>query len=164
MPLAENGSGLLYSMRSPNRLSTIMNRRDPPDILLVEDESADIYLIQRAIKDCCPQSRVWVVSKGSYVLAFLRHEPPFTNMPTPSLILLDLNLPGLNGRTILAELRRLGEYQKIPVIIISGREKAKEEPRCLELGANAYVQKSTDFATYFGGVQDTLRDWLGQTA
>jgi len=96
-------------------------------------------------------------------LAFLRHEPPFTNMPTPSLILLDLNLPGLNGRTILAELRRLGEYQKIPVIIISGREKTKEEPRCLELGATLYVQKSTDFAAYFGGVQATLRNWLGQT-
>jgi CheY-like chemotaxis protein len=141
-----------------------MKRREPPDILLVEDESADIYLIQRAIKDCCPQSRVWVVSQGSYVLAVLRHEPPFTDMPTPSLILLDLNLPGLHGRTILTELRRLGAYEQIPVIVISGREKAKEEARCLELGANAYVQKSTDFAAYFGGVQATLRDWLGQTA
>ena len=57
------------------------------DILLVEDDPADVYLIRRALADCCPQGRVWVVSKGSDALAFLRHEPPFMNVPTPALIL-----------------------------------------------------------------------------
>jgi CheY-like chemotaxis protein len=63
------------------------------DILLVEDEAADVYLIRRAIADCCPQSRVWRVANGREALAFLRCEPPFLNAPTPALILLDLNIP-----------------------------------------------------------------------
>ena len=130
------------------------------DILLVEDEPADIYLIQRAIADCCPQSRMWLVSSGMDALAFLRHEPPFVNVPTPALILLDLNLPRCDGRGILALLRRLSAYKTTPVIIISGSKRAEEEPHCLQLGATAYVEKSTDFATYFGGIQAVLRDWL----
>jgi CheY-like chemotaxis protein len=111
-----------------------------------------VYLIQRAIADCCPQSRVWRVSSGSDALAFLRREPPFVNAPTPALILLDLNLPQLDGRDLLPVLRRLGAYQKTPVVIISVSERAVEEPRCRQLGATAYVEKSRDFAAYFGGV------------
>ena len=138
-----------------------MKRTCPPDILLVEDEPADVYLIQRAIADCCPQSRVWRVSSGSDALAFLRREPPFVHAPTPALILLDLNLPQLDGRDLLPVLRRLGAYQKTPVVIISVSERAVEEPRCRQLGANAYVEKSRDFAAYFGGVQASVRNWLG---
>jgi len=127
-----------------------------PDILLVEDEPADIYVIQRALADCCPQSRVWVVSSGSAALAFLRHEPPFVNVPTPALILLDLNVPRPDGHAILRELRRLAAYQTTPVVIVSVNERAVEEPRCRQLGANAYVQKSRDYATYVSGIQSIL--------
>jgi two-component system, chemotaxis family, response regulator Rcp1 len=127
----------------------------------VEDEPADVYLIRRAIADCCPQSRVWRVASGSDALAFLRREPPFANAPTPALILLDLNLPQLDGRALLPLLRRLGAYQKTPVVIISVSERAVEEPRCRQLGATAYVEKSRDFAAYFGGVQASLRHWRG---
>jgi len=130
------------------------------DILLVEDEAADIYLIQRAIADCCPQSHVWVVSQGSDALAFLRHEPPFVTVPPPALIILDLNVPQLDGHTLLALLRRLSAYRTTPVIVISGSERAVEEPRCRQLGANGYVEKSRDFATYFGGIQASVRNWL----
>jgi CheY-like chemotaxis protein len=138
-----------------------MKRTCPPDILLVEDEPADVYLIQRAIADCCPQSRVWRVASGRDALAFLRREPPFVHAPTPVLILLDLNLPQLDGRDLLPVLRRLGAYQTTPVVIISVSESAVEEPRCRQLGATAYVEKSRDFAAYFGGVQASVRNWLG---
>ena len=103
------------------------------------------------------------VSSGSAALAFLRHEPPFVNVPTPALILLDLNIPRPDGRAILILLCRLAAYQKTPVVIITGSKKATEEAPCLQLGANGYVQKSTDFASYFGGIRATLRGWLGQT-
>ena len=137
-----------------------MKRRDPPDILLVEDEPVDIYLIQRAIADCRLQNHVWAVSTGSDALAFLLHEPPFVHVPTPALILLDLNIPRPDGHILLALVRRLATYQKTPVIIVSGGNRGVEEPYCQRLGATAYVEKTSDFATYFGGIQAALRDWL----
>jgi two-component system response regulator len=90
----------------------------------------------------------------------MRHEPPFVNVPTPALILLDLNIPRPDGRAILILLCRLAAYQKTPVVIIMEQESHEEAP-CLQLGAIGYVQKSTDFASYFGGIRATLRDWLG---
>src|ERR1044072_7349766 len=80
--------------------------------------------------------RVWLVSSGSDARAFLRQEPPFLNVPTPDLILLDLTLPGRDGRAILAELRGLAAYQNTPVIIVRASKKAVEEPRYFQLGAN----------------------------
>jgi CheY-like chemotaxis protein len=130
-------------------------------ILLVEDNPADIYLIQRAIADCSPRTWVWLVTNGSQAPAFLRQEPPFVKAPTPALILLELILPGRDGRDILVEVRAMAAYQTTPVVIVSGRMRAEEEQHCLQLGANAYVQKSTDFATYFGSIQTMMRDWLG---
>jgi len=109
------------------------------DILLIEDDPADIYLIQRAITDCRPQVRVWLVSNGDQALAFLHQEPPFPKAPTPALILLDLNLPGRDGHDVLAELRSLEPYHTTPVVVLSGSERAVEEARCLRLGANAYI-------------------------
>jgi len=138
-----------------------MAKTGTQDILLVEDDAADIYVIQRAIADCSPHLRVWVVSRGSEALAFLRQEPPFVNAPCPALIFLDLNLPQRDGRAILADLRGLSTHQTTPVVIISGSKREEEEARCRELGANAYVQKSRDFTTYFGSIQAVVRDWLG---
>ncbi len=74
----------------------------------MEDEPADVYLIRRAIADCCPQSGVWRVASGSDAPAFLRREPPFGNAPTLALILLDLNLPQLDGRSVRDLVSRLG--------------------------------------------------------
>jgi two-component system response regulator len=126
-------------------------------VLLVEDDHADIYLIRRAIADCGPHICVWVVSRGNDVLAFLRKAPPFVHVPTPSLILLDLTLPGRDGRALLADIRRMPAHRKTPVVIISARSKAAEEPRCRQLGANAYVEKVTDFTHYFGSVKHIAR-------
>ncbi len=130
------------------------------DVLLVEDHPADIYLIQRALADGSPDIRTWLVSNGREALPFLRHEPPFVHLPSPMLILLDLKLPGRDGHAILAELRSMAPYHTTPVVVISGCERAEEEARCLQLGATAYVQKSTDFATYFRSIQTIIRDWL----
>jgi CheY-like chemotaxis protein len=132
----------------------------PKDILLVEDSPADIYLVQRAVADCGPALRLWTVSRGNEALRSLRKELAVA-VPLPALILLDLSLPGCDGHDILKELRGLPEYQGTPVVVLSAAERAVEERRCLELGATAYVQKSTDFTDYFGSVQAIVRHWLG---
>jgi CheY-like chemotaxis protein len=84
-----------------------MGKFSTVDVILIEDDPADIYLIQRAVADCIPQAMVWPVSNGSQALAFLRHEPPFPKVPSPVLILLDLGIPGRDGYAVLTELRTL---------------------------------------------------------
>ena len=129
-------------------------------ILLVEDSPTDVYLIQRAVKEYNSNIQLSVVPDGDKALAFLRKDAPFTHVPSPSLILLDLRLPNMHGTQVLAELRRLPACQETPVVVFSGVAKEAEEPRCLQLGANAYVQKSSNFHAYFDSVKGIVRHWL----
>ena len=107
----------------------------PKDMLLVEDSPADIYRVQWALADCSPALRLSVVARSSEALPLLRHEPPFVGVSSPKLVLLDLSLPGRDGRAIPPE------YQTMPGVGLSGAERAVEERGCLEFGATAYVQK-----------------------
>ena len=85
----------------------------------------------------------------------------FARAPSPALILLDLNLPGLKGIDLLPQLRSMSAYQTTPVIVVTGSDHTIEEPRCLQLGANAYVEKAADFDTFFASIQTIVREWLG---
>jgi len=93
-------------------------------------------------------------------LLFLRNPPPPAHMPRPALILLDLKLPQLDGALLLPQIRQLPDYQATPIIIFSGTPKEWEGERCLQLGATAYVQKSTDFAGFCDKVKGLLQHWL----
>jgi two-component system, chemotaxis family, response regulator Rcp1 len=137
-----------------------MSVSDTRAILLVEDSPADIYLIQRAVREYNSNIQLSVVPDGDEALAFLRKDAPFTHVPSPSLILLDLRLPKMHGTQVLAELRRLPACQAMPIVIFSGVAKEAEEPRCLRLGATAYVQKSSNFHAYFDSVKGIVRHWL----
>ena len=130
------------------------------DVLLVEDNPADIYLIRAAIKEQSPELHLTVIPNGYDALAFLRKDAPFTGAPSPALILLDLNLPKLDGHQVLTELRRLPAYQATPVVIFSAARKDLEEQHCLQLGANAYVQKPSDFDSFFAAVPAIVEHWL----
>jgi CheY-like chemotaxis protein len=133
----------------------------PVDMLLVEDNPADVYLVQRAVAGCSPAIRLTALFGGKEALELLRKEPPFGDKPSPSFILVDLVLPRYDGHDLIREIRGLPEYRRTPVVVLSARERAVEEARCLALGANAYVQKSADFTSYFGSIQALVRHWLG---
>ncbi len=111
--------------------------------------------------DCHPHCWLWSVSNGDDALAFLRHAPPFLRAPAPTLILLDLNLPPLRGEEVLTRLRTFSAYQTTPVIIVTGEGRAEHEARCLQLGANAYVEKSWNFETSFASLKGIFQEWLG---
>jgi CheY-like chemotaxis protein len=130
------------------------------EVLLVEDNPADVYLIQRAVADCGPDIHVSVVPDGAEVLAFLRQEAPFRHVPSPTLILLDLRLPKVQGDHILPDIRRLPAYRATPIVVLSMAPKEAEEARCLQLGATAYVQKSANFYAYVDAIKDIVCHWL----
>jgi CheY-like chemotaxis protein len=138
-----------------------MGGSTPIDMLLVEDNPADVYLVQRAVAGCSPAIRLTAVFGGKEALGFLRKEPPFVNKASPILIIVDLSLPRCDGHDLIREIRRMREYRRTPVVVLSASERAVEEARCLALGANAYVQKSSDFTNYFGSIKAIVRHWLG---
>jgi two-component system cell cycle response regulator len=115
----------------------------PIDILLVEDELADIELAERALRQAKLQNRMWIVTDGMEALAFLRREPPFAAASPPDVVLLDLKLPKKDGREVLREMRQDRELRHIPVVIltVTGAEHADLEP----LHPDAFLIKPVDF-------------------
>jgi chemotaxis family two-component system response regulator Rcp1 len=129
-------------------------------ILLVEDNPADIYLIQTTLQECGNDIHLSIVPNGRDALTFLRKEGAYALEPAPALILLDLSLPHLHGDQVLAELRHMSAYQETPVVIFSAARKEVQEQRCLHLGANAYVQKPTEITAFFAAIHAIVRQWL----
>jgi CheY-like chemotaxis protein len=132
-------------------------------MLLVEDNPADIYLIQKAVEECDKTIHLCVVPHGRDALAFLRKEGIYALEPSPALILLDLSLPSLDGHDVLVELRRMPAYQHTPVVVFSSARREAEEASCLRLGANTYIQKPTEIDDFFAAIRDTVYKWLLQT-
>ena len=128
-------------------------------ILLVEDSSADAYLIQRAAEECGRNIQLWTMTDGPEALAFLRKDRPLAHMPTPGLILLDLRLPTMSGTELLCEIRQLPTYQETPIVILSRLDKVREEAACLRLGASEYVQKSSNFYVFFNSLKALFAHW-----
>src|SRR5262245_41367457 len=97
-----------------------MERPAPIDLLLIEDDPVDIYVIQRIVADYGSDLRLWIMPDGVEALLFLRKAPPLAHAPTPALILLDLKLPQMDGAALLPQVRQLPDYQTTPIIIFSG--------------------------------------------
>jgi two-component system, chemotaxis family, response regulator Rcp1 len=134
------------------------------EILLVEDNPADVYLIQKAFAECGPNFRLWFVPNGQDALGFLRQEGPYIHAPSPALILLDLNIPKLRGEELLVELRRLPAYQTTPVVVLSAADEAIAAPMVLGVGANAYVRKPLTFHEFFAAIHAIVNRWLTSNA
>jgi CheY-like chemotaxis protein len=129
-------------------------------ILSVEDSASDIYLIQRAVAECNRNIQLWTMRDGPEALTFLRKDYPLTHVPTPVLIILDLRLPKMSGVQLLSHIRQLPAYEATPIVILSRLDKEREESTCLQFGATAYVQKSTDFYDFFNSIKALVRHWL----
>jgi len=118
------------------------------DILLVEDDPGDVLMTEEAFADYKVANRLSVVSDGESAMAFLRQEGEYTEAPTPDLILLDLNLPRMDGREVLAEIKNDSRLRRIPVVILTTSEAEEDILRSYNLHANAYVTKPVDFERF----------------
>jgi CheY-like chemotaxis protein len=103
----------------PAGSTLIGNHHDPADILLVEDNPADVRLTLEALQEEGVTGRLHVARDGEEALAFLRREDPHHDAPRPSMVLLDLNLPRMNGRDVLEELKRDADLGTIPVVVLT---------------------------------------------
>ncbi|MEZ0449461.1 response regulator [Cellulomonas sp. ICMP 17802] len=115
------------------------------DVLLVEDDPGDVLMTREAFEDNKLRNRLSVVSDGVSALDFLRKEGEHVDAPTPDLILLDLNLPRMDGREVLQALKADAALRSIPVVVLTTSEAEEDVVRSYSLHANAYVTKPVDF-------------------
>jgi len=115
------------------------------DVLLVEDDPGDVLMTREAFEDNKVANNLYVVNDGVTAMEFLRKQGEHSDAPTPDLVLLDLNLPRMDGREVLAALKDDPELRRIPVVVLTTSEAEEDVLRSYSLHANAYVTKPVDF-------------------
>jgi CheY-like chemotaxis protein len=115
------------------------------EVLLVEDDPGDVLMTREAFEDNKVANRLSVVQDGVSALEFLRKEGQYADAPTPDLVLLDLNLPRMDGREVLEALKSDATLRSIPVVVLTTSEAEDDVVRSYALHANAYVTKPVDF-------------------
>lgn len=134
--------------------------QNPIEILLIEDNPADIRLTQEAFREARLQNTLHVVQDGVSAMAFIRQTAPFQQAPRPDLILLDLNLPKKDGREVLKEIKSYPHIRTIPVVVLTTSDDETDVLRSYDLHANAYLVKPIDILQFIKMIQ-TLEDfWL----
>jgi CheY-like chemotaxis protein len=123
------------------------------DVLLVEDDPGDVLMTREAFEDHKVHNNLHVVTNGVEAMSFLRKEGEYADAPTPDLILLDLNLPKMDGREVLAAVKEDAELRAIPVVVLTTSEAEEDVVRSYSLHANAYVTKPVDFERFVSVVQ-----------
>lgn len=118
------------------------------DVLLVEDDPGDILMTREAFAENKVANRLAVVSDGESAMAYLRREGQYADAPTPDLVLLDLNLPRMDGREVLAAMKGDPELRQIPVVVLTTSEAEDDVVHSYSLHANAYVTKPVDFERF----------------
>jgi two-component system, chemotaxis family, response regulator Rcp1 len=132
----------------------------PKTIFLVEDNRADIRLIQEALKKTGAQCEVVVARDGMEAMAYLRQDGEYRDSVRPDLILLDLNLPKKDGREVLAELKADPALQKIPVVVLTTSRSEDDIFKSYDLHANCYISKSRNLSQLFEIVRGIEEFWL----
>jgi two-component system, chemotaxis family, response regulator Rcp1 len=135
-------------------------RGEPVDILLVEDNPGDARLMKEALAEARMRNRLHVMADGGEALAYLRRQDPFAGAVRPDLILLDLNLPGKDGRDVLAEVKGDRDLRRIPLVILSTSRAEADIARAYDLHANAYVTKPLDIEQFITVVRSIEDFWL----
>jgi two-component system response regulator len=125
-----------------------MTQQTGIEVLLVEDDPGDVLMTTEAFAEHKVANRLSVVSDGVTALQFLRKEGEHAGAPTPDLILLDLNLPRMDGREVLAAVKADPELKQIPVVVLTTSEAEEDVLRSYALHANAYVTKPVDFERF----------------
>ena len=132
----------------------------PIEILLVEDNSGDVRLTREALAEGHVRNNLSVAKDGAEALAMLRHEPEYGEAPRPDLVLLDLNLPKLDGRHVLAEMKNDPNLRRIPVVVLTTSKAEEDVLRSYDLHANSYITKPVDFDQFIKVVQSIQEFWL----
>lgn len=130
-------------------------------VLLVEDDDADAHLIEAAMAEAAPKVILRRVVDGVEGLAYLRRQGPYADAPRPDLVLLDLNMPRLDGREFLALVKQDPDLRVTPLVVLSTSDAEPDLQKCYRLGASGYVVKPMEIDKLFDAMRVLSAYWLG---
>ena len=140
-----------------------MNERtegSPIEILLVEDDPGDALITKEALEHGKVLNTLRVLANGEEAIAYLRRTGEYAEATRPDLILLDLNLPRVDGREVLAEIKRDPDLKRIPVIVLTTSSHERDIAQCYELNANCFITKPMALAKFLSVMRILDEFWL----
>ena len=141
-------------------MTTTEGRSTPIEVLLVEDSAGDVRLTREAFREADLPIHLHVADDGVEALAFLRKEGAYASVPRPDFILLDLNLPKMDGREVLARIKDDDSLKSIPTIILTTSDAEADVVRSYQLQASAYLTKPVQLAAFESLVKSVGTFWL----
>jgi two-component system, chemotaxis family, response regulator Rcp1 len=132
----------------------------PMHVLLVEDSPGDVRLTQEAFRDANRSIKLHVAYDGVEAMAFLKHEGTHVDAPRPDIILLDLNLPKMDGREVLAHIKEDDSLKMIPTVILTTSDAEADIVKSYQLHANCYLSKPVQFEAFENLVKSINDFWL----
>ena len=132
----------------------------PIEVLLVEDSPGDVRLTQEAFRGANVSIKLHVACDGVEAMTFLRQEGAHVRAPRPDLILLDLNLPKMDGREVLAHIKEDDSLKTIPTVILTTSEAEEDVVKSYQLQANCYLSKPVQLDAFESLVKSINDFWL----
>jgi CheY-like chemotaxis protein len=133
---------------------------DTIEVLLIEDSPADARLTQEAFRDGKLRNNLTVVTDGACALEYLHRQGPYANATRPDLILLDLNLPKVDGREVLRRIKADASLRSIPVVVLTTSEADEDVAKAYDYHANCYIRKPVDLDRFLHIVSTIEHFWL----
>jgi two-component system, chemotaxis family, response regulator Rcp1 len=143
-------------------MNAVVEEEETIEVLLVEDNPGDVRLTREAFREVNRSVRLHLASDGVEALAFLGQQGAYLRAPRPDLILLDLNLPKMNGRDVLAKIKADSSLKMIPTIVLSSSEANADVLISYQLQANCYLRKPTQWSAFDGIVRSINTFWLAK--
>lgn len=130
------------------------------EILLVEDNEDDVFLTREAFDAARLRVNLHHVDNGEKCMQFLRKQGPYAKAPIPDLILLDLHMPIMDGREVLAEIVKDDKLKHLPVVVLTTSYEAKDIEQMYSLRCNSYITKPIDFNNFVQAISQLAGYWL----
>jgi two-component system, chemotaxis family, response regulator Rcp1 len=130
------------------------------DILIVEDNPADVRLMREVLRDLDPPVTIHVAGEGDEALQFLQRTGPHQDAPTPQLIFLDFNLPKSDSRELLRFIKQDNLLRLIPIAVLTTSDADRDIREAYELHANCYLRKPLDLDGFFNTIRSAAHFWL----
>jgi chemotaxis family two-component system response regulator Rcp1 len=129
-------------------------------ILLVDDNPDDIMIAKRAFKQSDIRNKIYVTHDGDEAIQFLRKEGKYKDAPTTGLVILDLNMPKVNGFEVLETIKGDDKLKSIPIIVLTSSSRPEDIERAYKLGCNSFIVKPVSFEDFIEATMEIKRYWL----
>ena len=140
--------------------SKILNTPEKCPILLAEDNPDDILITKRAWSKGLIKNKLYIVNNGEEALMFLYKQGEYSNAPTPGLMLLDLNMPRVDGFEVLKTVKRDAKLKRLPIIVLTTSNRDLDIQRAYDLGCNSYILKPVSYEKFIEAINTIQIYWM----